>query len=208
MDKRKWKKYWENFWFVFWKDNTFKGWVISIIFLFILIKGLFFPILEITTGTQLPLVIVESCSMYHDGNLATNFDEWWENNQEKYSEFKIEKSKFQEFALKKGFNKGDILFITKADPKKLQAGDVIIFDANYRNPIIHRIISIESTNSEKIFSTIGDNNNGQLTIEKQITEEQLIGKASVKLIPYMGWIKLIFFEKLKPVSERGFCHGK
>lgn len=200
------KKYWENFWFVFWKDDSFKGWVISIIFLFILIKGLFFPILELTTGTELPLVIVESCSMYHQGNILSNSNKWWDNHENKYQEFDLTKTNFQDFILKKGFNKGDILFIIKAKPEKLNIGDIIIFNANYRNPIIHRIINIEETNEGRIFSTMGDNNNGQLSIERQISEDQLIGKASIKLVPYAGWIKLIFFEKTKSSSERGFCH--
>lgn len=206
MVKRGWHNFWKNFWFVFWKEDTFKGWIISIIFLLILIKGLFFPILELTTGTELPLVIVESCSMYHKGNLASNSNNWWDNHESKYQNFNILKQDFNEFSLKKGFTKGDILFITRAKPKKLQVGDIIIFSANYQYPIIHRIIEIDSTNQELIFSTIGDNNNGQLQIEKNISEDQILGKASVKLIPYAGWIKLIFFEKLRPSSERGFCH--
>jgi len=206
MAKRGWKNFWKNFWFVFWKDNSFKGWIISIIFLFILIKSLFFPILELTTGTTLPLVIVESCSMYHQGNMLSNSDNWWDSHDGKYQEFGLTKIDFQEFILKKGFNKGDILFITRAKPDKLETGDVIIFNANYRNPIIHRIIKIEQTSQGKIFSTIGDNNNGQLQIEKQILEDQLIGKASAKIVPYVGWIKLIFFETTRPSSERGFCH--
>ena len=206
MNKRGWKNFWKNFWFVFWRDDSFKGWVISIIFLFIIIKGLFFPILEITTGTALPLVIVESCSMYHQGGAFSNFNNWWETHDEKYQKFDLDKTIFQDFTLKKGFNKGDILFITKAKPDKLKLGDIIIFDANYKNPIIHRVIKIEQTSQGKIFSTIGDNNNGQLPIETRISESQLIGKASIKLVPYAGWIKLIFFENARSSSERGFCH--
>ena len=167
---------------------------------------LFFPILELTTGTELPLVIVESCSMYHQGNILSNSNKWWDNHENKYQEFDLTKTNFQDFILKKGFNKGDILFIIKAKPEKLNIGDIIIFNANYRNPIIHRIINIEETNEGRIFSTMGDNNNGQLSIERQISEDQLIGKASIKLVPYAGWIKLIFFEKTKSSSERGFCH--
>lgn len=206
MTKSWWNRYWKSFWRVFWRDDSFKGWIISIIFLFILIKGLFFPILELSTGTALPLVIVESCSMYHQDNILSNPDEWWINYDNKYQKFGIFEEDFKEFAMKRGFNKGDILFITKAKPDKLEIGDIIIFNANYRNPVIHRIINIQKTDQGLTFSTIGDNNNGQLSIEKQISENQLIGKTSVKLVPYAGWIKLIFFEKLKPPSERGFCN--
>ena len=167
---------------------------------------IFFPVLKLITGTALPLAIVESCSMYHDGNLISNFNEWWEEHDSKYSSEQIIKSQFQEFIFKNGFNKGDILFIIKAKPEKLKVGDVIIFNANYRNPIIHRVITIENQNGEYTFSTIGDNNNGQLSIEKNIKEDQLVGKAVFKLAPYLGWIKLAFFEHSKSESERGLCN--
>ena len=199
------KKLWKKFWFILWKDDSLKGWIFSIIFLFILIKFIFFPTLSLVTGTALPLAIVESCSMYHEGNLLSNYDKWWGEHESKYSEYNIEKQEFKNFKFKKGFNKGDILFIIKARPEKLEIGDIIIFNADKKNPIIHRIIKIEKENNEYTFSTIGDNNNGQLSFEKNIKENQLVGKAVFKLAPYIGWGKLIFYEYLRPVSERGIC---
>jgi len=200
------KKLWKKFWFILWKDDSLKGWIFSIIFLFILIKFIFFPTLSLVTGTALPLAIVESCSMYHEGNLLSNYDKWWESHESKYSEYSIEKQEFENFKFKKGFNKGDILFIIKAKPEKLKIGDVIIFSADKKNPIIHRIIKIEKEGNEYVFSTIGDNNNGQLSFETNIKQEQLVGKAVFKLAPYVGWGKLIFYEYLRPVSERGTCN--
>ncbi len=200
------KKGWKTFWDLLWKDDSFKGWLFSVIFMLAFILLIFFPVLKLITGTALPLAIVESCSMYHDGNLISNFNEWWEEHDSKYSSEQIIKSQFQEFIFKNGFNKGDILFIIKAKPEKLKVGDLIIFNANYRNPIIHRVITIENQNGEYTFSTIGDNNNGQLSIEKNIKEDQLVGKAVFKLAPYLGWIKLAFFEHSKSESERGLCN--
>lgn len=194
-----------KFWQVVWKDDSPKGWVLSIIFLFVVIKFIFFPILNLITGTHLPLAIVESCSMYHQGNLISNFDEWWERHEDKYSATEIKQEDFKNFDFKNGFNKGDILFIIGKDPKKLKIGDVIVFQTSQATPIIHRIIEIEERESGKRFSTIGDNNNGQLTIEKDIREEQIIGKAVFKLAPYFGWVKLVLFEPLRPASERGLC---
>jgi len=199
------KKYSKKFWYLLWKDNSWKGWVFSILFLFFFIKIIFFPGLSLITGTSLPLAIVESCSMYHDGNLFSNYDKWWTNHEEKYSEFEIDKTDFENFVLKNGFNKGDILFIIGANPAKLKIGDVIIFNANQQNPVIHRIIEIQKENGEYIFSTIGDNNNGQLSFEKNIRENQIVGKAIFKLAPYAGWGKLIFFESSRSPQERGFC---
>lgn len=202
------KKVWKKVWFLLWKDDSWKGWVFSIIFLFVFIKFIFFPVLGLVTGTSLPLAIVESCSMYHKGNLFSDFDAWWENHESKYSEFTINKLDFQDFKLKNGFNKGDILFIIRANPEKLKEGDIIIFQSNQRTPIIHRIIDINEKGGEFVFSTIGDNNHGQLSFEEEITQDQLIGKAVFKAAPYMGWVKLIFYDWQKPVSEKGLCSEK
>ena len=160
------------------------------------------------TGTALPLAIVESCSMYHDGNLFSDYDAWWERHDKKYAGFFINSLDFQDFSFKNGFNKGDILFIIKAKPEKLEEGDVIIFSSNQANPIIHRIINIKELNGEKIFSTIGDNNKGQLSFEEEITEDKLIGKAVIKVVPYFGWVKLVFYEWQRPESEKGLCEEK
>lgn len=207
------KRAWQKFWYLLWKDNTWKGWIFSIIVLFIFIKFIFFPVLSLLTGTSLPLAIVESCSMYHKDNLLSDFDEWYLKHQDKYSEFDINKKEFTGFIFKKGLNKGDILFVIGANPDKLKIGNAIIFEANRKNPLIHRIISIktDTNTSEKIFSTIGDNNNGQLSVEKTITEEMLIGKPIAKPAPYLGWAKLFWFELVKEFDKdpntnfEGFC---
>ena len=143
--------------------------------------------------------------MYHKGNLLSNFDSWWQRHEDKYAAFTINELDFQGFPMNNGFNKGDILFIIKANPEKLEEGGIIIFNANQKNPIIHRIVDIRETNDGKIFSTIGDNNNGQLVFEERITEDMLVGKAVARIAPYFGWIKLAFYDWQKPVGERGFC---
>ncbi len=202
------KKLWKKFWFLLWKDDSWKGWIFSIIFLFVFIKFLFFPALSLVTGTSLPLAIVESCSMYHKGNLFSDFDAWWEDHESKYSEFTINKLDFQDFKLKNGFNKGDILFIIKADPEKLKVGDVIIFEAGTEHPVIHRIVKISETDGSRIFSTMGDNVGNVQSFEEEITQDRLIGKAVIKAVPYMGWIKLALYEWKKPESKRGLCNER
>jgi len=198
------KKFFEKLWFIIWKDNSFRGWVLSIIFLFLFIKLVFFPILSLLTGTSLPLAIVESCSMYHKGNYLSNYDGWWQNHKSKYSPYNIEKDEFEDFGFKDGLNKGDILFVIGAKPEKLKVGDTIIFAANQQNPIIHRIINIKEKNDEYVFSTIGDNNNAQLNFEKNIEQEQLVGKAVFRA-PYLGWVKLIFYDWKKAPSDKWLC---
>ena len=203
MKKSGFKKFWDNFWYIVWKDESFKGWIISIIFIFIVIKFIFFPVLSLTTGTNLPLAIVESCSMYHKGNLFSDYGSWWTRHENKYLDFQLNKEQFKNFNFKNGFSKGDILFIIKAKPEKLKVGNVIIFEGNQQNPIIHRIIKIE--NEKYIFSTMGDNNNGQLSVEKEIKSEQLVGKAVFRITPWFGWAKLIFYEPMRSEAEKGFC---
>ncbi len=204
--KNKLKKFWKKFWYIVWKDDSFKGWIISLVFIFILIKLIFFPLLNLVTGTTMPLAIVETCSMHHQGTIFSNFDNWWERHENKYQDIQITKENFKEFKLKNGFTKGDILFIVKAKPKKLEKGDIIIFNANRENPIIHRIINITQENETYYFSTLGDNNNGQLKIEKKISEDRIIGKAYFRLVPYIGWMKLVFYEPFRPKYEKGICH--
>ena len=203
--KNKLKKLLKRFWFLLWKDDSFKGWVFSIIVIFVFIKFIFFPLLSLVTGTVLPLAIVESCSMYHQGNLFSDYDEWFQNHESKYSKFGIEKNEFEKFIFKKGFNKADVLFIIGMKSEKLKVGDVIIFTAGTNNPIIHRIVEIKTQDGKFVFSTIGDNNDGQLNFEKNISESQVIGKSVFKIMPYVGWIKLIFFEGSKSPSEKGLC---
>ncbi|MFH1607781.1 MAG: signal peptidase I [archaeon] len=195
------KRYLNKLWFIVWKDDSLKGWLISILFLFIVIKFMFFPTLNFVTGTTLPLAIVESCSMYHDGNLLSNFDAWWNKHESKYSEFQITQLNFKNFIFKKGFNKGDILFVIEVKPEKVKIGDVIIFNAN--KDIIHRVVKIDQQNGQYTFSTMGDNVGIIQSFEQTIQEEQLVGKAVLKIAPSIGWSKLIMVDLLNKILGRG-----
>lgn len=203
--KKKLKRVWDKIYFIAWKDDSLKGWIISLLLIFIFIKFIFFPLLSLATGTALPLAIVESCSMHHENNFFSDMDSWWKENYEKYRKFDLSKQDFETFPFKKGFTKGDILFVTSANPEKLEIGDVIIFNTGRTNPLIHRIVSINQTSEDYIFSTFGDNNNAQLSEEIKIKSNQLVGKARFRLVPYAGWVKLIFFEPMQPNYNKGFC---
>ena len=88
-----WKKFWK-----FLKKDTWQSWVVSLILAFIIIKFIFFPGLSFVMGTSLPLVVVESCSMYHEAS----FDKWWESNAAWYEKKGITKEDFKEFKIPKG----------------------------------------------------------------------------------------------------------
>lgn len=190
----------KNFW-KFLKQDTWQSWIVSIILLVIIVKFIFFPTLAFVTGTPLPLVIVESCSMYHN----SNFNNWWNSNGAWYESHGITKEEFESFPLKNGLNKGDIIFVLGRTEKKM--GDIIIFQAGSRYPLIHRMIN------EVPLGTKGDNNPSQIKStnndlgidETNIPKENVLGEAKVKVIPLLGWVKLIWFEPFKDPTSRGFC---
>lgn len=182
------KKFWQ-----FLKKDTWQSWFVSLILAVVLIKFLFFPFLSLVTGSSLPLVVVESCSMYHE----SKFDSWWEKNSEWYEGKNITREDFENYPIKGGLNKGDIVFIVGRGG--YNEGDVIVFNANRKYPLIHRIVGSEPINTK------GDHNPDQIDIEKSVSEDEIIGKAFFK-VPYIGWVKLVFFEPFKPISGRGLCH--
>lgn len=200
MEVKKIKDFFKKIW-AYLKKDTWDSWLVSLILVFVLIKFVLFPILSLLTGSALPLVVVESCSMYH----GESFDNWWAIQGKWYEDRNITKEEFSSFTMKNGFNKGDILLVTK--PKTYKEGDIIIFNANAKYPLIHRIVSISP------IATKGDHNSGQLAGgnnfynlgEINISEKDIIGKASIKLVPFLGWAKLIWFESTKAESDRGFC---
>lgn len=182
------KRFWN-----FLKEDSWPSFFVGLFLALIIIKFIFFPLLSLITGTALPLVIVESCSMYHSQDLNHILE------NKIYSDYGLDINDTEDWALRGGFNKGDIIFVL--GPNNIEVGDVIIFSAMQTNPIIHRVVDVQSSG---YFTTKGDNNIGFLPYEKNINPEQVLGKAVFK-IPYVGWIKLIFFDWMKPSKERGLC---
>lgn len=166
---------------------------ILLVFLFLLL--IFFPILRLITGTAYPLVIVESCSMYHNQYGFENV-----LSSDIYAMNGIFLKDTENWDFQRGLNKGDIIFIINT--KNIDVGDVIIFNGGSQHPIIHRVID-----NVDPYQTKGDNfatNYGQLSTEKNISSEQIYGKAIFK-IPYLGWVKLIFFDWQNSKENRGLC---
>jgi len=189
--KENMKKFWE-----FLSGDSLASWFVSLILIFIIVKFIFFPFLSVTLGTSMPLVVVESGSMHHPGSFVGNvigssnsFDLWWDNKGRWYEGKGIEKEEAEKWTLKTGLEIGDIVVVSRA--RNAGIGDIIIFDAEQRHPLIHRIIDIKNINGEVIYSTKGDNNEEQIYFEKYIPKDALIGKAVFR-IPKIGWVKLVF----------------
>ncbi len=193
-------RYLKKFW-GFLGEDSWSSLIVCLILAFILIKFIFLPFLSFVTGTTAPLLIVESCSMYHSRDLPEIMKD------PAYVKFNLTLDDTEDWDFKRGINKGDIVFILGA--KNVEAGDVIIFNVNgkiTRTPIIHRAISTDP------ISTKGDNNKQQLSAsnnvrgidETNIKQEQIVGKAVFR-VPYLGWVKLVFFEPFRIQDNRGFC---
>ena len=190
---------WKGLWYFIWEDNSLSSWVVNVVLAFVIIKFLIYPGLGFIFSTTHPIVAVVSGSMEHDGS----FDSWWQSTalcdnqycpqQQYYSNYRITKAQFQEFNFKNGFNKGDLMVLVGKDPKDMEVGDVIVFQANRPDPIIHRVIKKWNQETNYHFQTKGDNNPSSYpeVRETDIPEDRLVGTA-VARIPFLGWIKIIF----------------
>lgn len=184
--------YFTRFW-QFLKKDSWQSWIVSLILMYVFIRFIFFPALSLAFATPLPLVVVESCSMYHE----QGFDGWWSQNKLWYTtERDINKTMFEQFSFKNGLNKGDIVLVSGRGTRGV--GDIIVFRSSYTYPLIHRLVGI------KPLATKGDHNPGYLPEERDIPEEAVLGKAVMR-VPGLGWLKLIFFEGFKSSEQRGFC---
>jgi signal peptidase I len=186
----------------FLKKDSWGSLLIWLIIIAVFILYIFFPFLSWITQAPLPLVIVESCSMYHE----TSFDKWWDKHYSWYIGQGFIKTEFEEFPLLNGLNKGDIIVVWGRS--QYEIGDIIIFQTNSEHninkPVIHRIVK------DNPISTKGDNgftNQVQAPFERNIEPDQILGKAVAK-IPFIGWIKLILFEPFQPSSNKGTCYNQ
>lgn len=192
-------------WHFLWEDDSAWSWIVSLILAFIIVKFIFFPLLSLTLGSSLPLVVIESSSMHHEGSLFKDItgiaitsndklEQWWaDGNGGWYKDRNITLQDAETWRYGWGMDKGDIVVVKGTKAENLKLGDVIIFDAGQSNPIIHRIVKIEEQNGTRTFSTKGDNNPGQLPFEQSIKGNQILGKAVLR-INKIGWIKLVFVE--------------
>jgi signal peptidase I len=183
-------------WHFLWKDESLLSWIVSLILAFIIVKFIFFPILSLVLATPMPLVVVESGSMHHPGSFIGNalgsqnhFELWWDKRGEWYKNNGVTKQEAENWPFRTGLDRGDIIIVSGRG--EIGIGSIIIFEANQKYPIIHRVVDIQKINGKTFYATKGDNNMQQLFSEKSISEDAIIGKATVR-IPKLGWVKLAF----------------
>ncbi len=193
----------KKLWWFLWEDNSIWSWIANFVFAFVLIKFVVYPGLGFLLSTDFPVVAVVSGSMEHDGDFAT----WWQSEaycigkpclqKDWYVLYEITEEDFQQYSFKNGFNKGDIMILIGVKPKNIKMGDVLVFSSQQNSdPIIHRVVAIQKYNEKGfVFQTKGDHNADSGEIDKGIREEQMIGKAIMR-VPFLGWIKIAFVELL------------
>ncbi|HIG97980.1 TPA: signal peptidase I [Candidatus Woesearchaeota archaeon] len=177
-------------WNFVWNGNNVWSWLINALLAFALIKFLVYPGLGLVLQTNNPVVAVISNSMQH--NAA--FEDWWEEAEKQYAMFNITREQFENFTMKNGFSKGDIIILKGKTPQDTKRGDILVFRSDKPEPIIHRVVTKQEKEGGYVFSTKGDNtksNPGQRPDETAITEERVIGTALLK-IPYAGYVKIAF----------------
>ena len=186
-----WKSNLKKVWHFIWEDNSVWSWIANIVLAFVLIKFIVYPGLGFLLQTSHPVVAVVSESMQHDGA----FDNWWDKAGTWYTDNGISKEDFSNFALKNGFDKGDIMVIRGKKPENIMVGDIIVFWSARKDPIIHRVVKKWQENRAYYFQTKGDHNPASIKNpfldETKTSQEQIVGNAVFR-IPLLGYIKIWF----------------
>jgi len=210
----------KKFWNFLWHEDSLTSWIVSIIIAFILVKFIVYPLIGLALGTGFPIVAVVSESMEHrsspvcldykgadcvnesnseyticgqtveDEGLFT-LQMYWDTCGDWYKENNISKKQFSDFPFENGFNKGDIMVLVGEEAKDINIGDVVVFDGGLNYPIIHRVVDEWAEDEDYYLNTKGDNNEGSSSVEMEIGEERIYGKAVFRL-PLLGWVKILF----------------
>lgn len=206
------KKNGKKVWNFLWNDDSIWSWLVNIIIAFLVIRYIVYPILGIILGTSFPIVAVVSESMehgLHNGicgqdlqEFHHSFDNYWGVCGSWYENIGVSKEQFNHFPFKNGFDKGDVIILWRANKNNLNVGDILVFQANRDQPIIHRIVKIWKEDGQNFYQTKGDHNANSISdglSETKIGEERVFGKGIVR-IPYLGWIKILFVDTVKPLG--------
>ena len=195
----------KKIWKFIWDDDSIWSWFVNLVIAFLLIRYIVYPVLAIVLGTPFPIVAVVSESM-EDGvhndiicgqsfpEFRDSFDNYWDVCGSWYENRGISKDEFRAFPFKNGFDKGDVIVLWR--PTNIEVGDILVFQANKAQPIIHRVVNI----SNGFYQTKGDHNSRSIASgleETKISEDRVYGKGLVR-VPYLGWMKIIFVEVVRP----------
>ena len=94
------------------------------------------------------------------------------------------------------------MLLWRANEENLDVGDILIFQGNKVQPIIHRVVNSWEEDGLVYYQTKGDHNNGIITGaygEEKIGMERVLGKGLIR-IHYLGWLKILFVDAVKPLG--------
>lgn len=200
-------------WNFLWHDDSVWSWLANIIIAFLVIRFIVYPLLGLVLGTSYPIVAVISESMEHGTSggiicgkafdeFPESFDQYWQVCGDWYENNGISYEQFQKFPFNDGFRKGDVIILWRAHRNNLRVGDILIFKGVRPQPIIHRVVKVWNENGDYYYQTKGDHNSknieGELGEEK-ISEDRIFGKG-ILCIPYLGWMKILFVDAVKPLG--------
>jgi signal peptidase I len=200
-------------WHFFWHSDSGWSWLANVLVAFLLIRFMVYPLLGLILGTSFPIVAVVSESMehgLHQGILCgralpefkESFDNYWQACGPWYEQVGITQSQFRQFPLAQGFNKGDVIILWRANRNNVHVGDILVFQGSRPQPIIHRIVKTTEENGNYFYQTKGDHNGDILEGdfgEQRIEESRILGKGIIR-IPYLGWMKIIFVDAVRPLG--------
>ncbi len=223
------QEYSRKAWRFLWDDDSVWSWIANIIIAFLVIRFIVYPLLGIILGTSFPIVAVVSESMEHGlhndylcgeqlNTFKESFDNYWAICGNWYEQNGISKEQFQYFPFPRGFNKGDVIILWRAAEKNLKVGDILVFQGNRPQPIIHRIVKVknegsvkkdenenagnELTSSQTHYQTKGDHNSNSIegdSGETNISQQRILGKGLLR-VPYLGWVKILFVDAVRPLG--------
>ncbi len=220
MTKRKIRIVARRIWHFLWEEDSAWSWIANIVIAFLVIRFIFYPVLGLALGTTYPIVAVVSESMehgLHQGVLCgesfrdwkDSFNNYWDACGGWYEERSISQAQFQRFPFPNGFDKGDVIILWRSNEKNTEVGDILVFRGNRPQPVIHRVVRVWEENDENdedrnntYYQTKGDHNRNSIEGdfgETKIGKERIIGKGIVR-IPYLGWIKILFVEAVRPLG--------
>ncbi len=208
-----WKSNSKIVWKFLWDDDSIWSWLANIIVAFLLIRYVVYPLLGLILGTSYPIVAVVSESMEHGlhdqmlcgrdfTDFKESFDNYWGICGDWYQQVGISKEQFQQFPFRNGFDKGDVIILWRANNQNLEVGDVLIFQGTKPQPIIHRIVKVMNESGKYYYQTKGDHNSNSIGGpygETKIPEDRIFGKGLIR-IPYLGWMKILFVDAVKPLG--------
>ena len=105
-------------------------------------------------------------------------------------------------SMEPAFYRGDIVLVEKADflginefdPKDVQVGDVVVYDAEwFDQPVIHRVIDIKDVNGTTMYKIKGDNNKSPdpyYVTPSQIKEKVVTYDGNLVIIPKIGYLSI------------------